>query len=112
MRYRQDLQVALRNRYARLLQTGYQPYGQELRLVRDWIAAQPALAAIVRAAVGASPDLSVDEWLEHSGSRGVTWPDGVDERSRAALVWLLMSEAADGKRDARELGFAFPASET
>lgn len=107
MRYRQDLQVALRNRYARLLQTPFQAYAQELRLVRDWIAAQPALAAVVHAAVDASPDLSVEAWLEGSGRRGLTWPDGVDERSRAALVWLLMNEAADGTRDATQLGYAF-----
>lgn len=105
MKYRQDLQVRLRNRYARLIQTAYQPYPHELRLICDWIRQQPALSAIIDAAVAANPGLSVDDWLA-SGSRrsGLTWPDGVDERGRAALVWLLMDDIASGKRDVMQVG--------
>lgn len=105
MKYRQDLQVRLRNRYARLVQTGYRPYPHEMRLVRDWIRQQPALSAIVDAAVAANADLSVEEWLATGNRRsGLTWPAGVDERGRAALVWLLMDDIADEKRNAEQVG--------
>jgi hypothetical protein len=104
MKYRQDLQVRLRNRYARLIQTAHQPYPHEMRLVCDWIRSQPALSAIVDAAVSANPDVSVEEWLV-SGSRrsGLTWPEGVDERGRAALVWLLMDDISRGKRNVMQV---------
>lgn len=106
MRYRQDLQVALRNRYARLLQTASRPYAQETRLVRDWILAQPALAALVRAAVDTVPELTVAGWLSDTEGygRGLQWPDGINETGRVALVWLLMGEIADGLRDPGMVG--------
>jgi hypothetical protein len=104
MKYRQDLQVALRNRYARLVQAPFQTYPTEVRMIREWIAGQPALAAIADAAVAACPTPAFAEWLEQCvGMRNLSWPG--DERSRAALVWQLMNQVAQDPASTGDLGW-------
>lgn len=46
MRYQQDLQVAIRERLRRLHGAHWEDLFYTVRLVRDWIAGQPSLAAI------------------------------------------------------------------
>lgn len=104
MKYRQDLQIALRSRYARLVQTGFRPYDHEVRIVRDWIAAQPALRSIVEAATAAAPEPGVDEWLAIcEAEQGLVWPGG--EQGRAALVWGLMCRIADAELSSRQVAW-------
>lgn len=62
MKYERDLQVDLRNRYARLVQTGFETYDQEIGIICSWVERQPSLKAILDNALnrpGVSGDLLV-----------------------------------------------------
>lgn len=94
MRYQQDLQVALRDRYRRLMVAGFADIGHEIRLVTNWISTQPALRAIL--AEAGDPGLDFDAWeqsLVQGGSERL-WPTGT-ETGRASLIWRLMRHIAD-----------------
>lgn len=102
MKYRQDLQVALRNRYARLIQTEFRSYEDEVRIVREWLLGQPALRSIVEA-MPADLEPTYEVWLQECVQvRRLWWPGGEDVRAR--LVWELMSRIALGEVDLSRTG--------
>jgi hypothetical protein len=102
MRYQQDLRVNLRDRLRRLMVANWEDAGQEVRLVTDWIAGQPALRAILTEAELAEPGLDHDSLvaaLQGTGglARHFRWPSE-KEAGRADLVWHLMRRISDDDR--------------
>jgi len=98
VRYQQDLQVALRDRYRRLMVASFEDISHEIRLVINWITTQPALRAILAEAERGEPELDFDAWeqslMQYSGER--LWPTGT-EAGRASLIWRLMRRVADAE---------------
>lgn len=93
----QDIQLALRQRYRRLLSAPGPSYDQELILVVGWIRNQPALGGILAEAELAETVTGVDEWLATFNGYhgyGVSWPSETEE-GRASLTWRLMQSLAD-----------------
>jgi hypothetical protein len=100
MRYQQDLQVALRDRFRRLMIAHYSAAGHEIRLVVDWIAKQPALRAALVQAEHTEPDIDADAFAAYLRSvfgGTFAWPTQTDD-GRAALVWRLMQRIAEEDR--------------
>jgi len=60
VRYQQDLQVALRDRYRRLIVAGYATLGQEIPLVAGWDGDHAALRRILDEAEAAVRELAFD----------------------------------------------------
>jgi len=109
VRYQQDLQVALRDRYRRLIVAGYATLGQEIQLVAGWIGDQAALRGILEEAERAEPDLDFDTWEKDlTVSQIFRWASQT-EAGRATLAWKLLRHIADNPADtARDavLGYA------
>jgi hypothetical protein len=109
VRYQQDLQVALRDRYRRLVVAGHTTLGQEIQLVADWVANQPALRGILEEAERAEPGLDFDTWEKTlTVSPIFSWASQTEE-GRATLAWKLLRCIADNPADtARDavLGYA------
>lgn len=99
MRYRQDLQVALRERYRRILTENFMTAGSRIRLIVDWIEKQPALRAILAEAAHAEPVLHFDAF-HASITRDFSWPCST-EAGRATLVWQLLQHIAEDVRTGR-----------
>jgi len=100
VRYQQDLQVGLRDRYRRCVTAGFQTLIYEVRHLRQWIESSPALAGILSAAARAEPELDIESWWGSVNSRqGVGWPSKT-EAGRAWLAWRLVCRMADD--DSRE----------
>jgi len=103
MRYRQDLQVSLRDRLRRIMVADCGDAGHEVRLVADWIAQQPTLRAILAEAEQAEPGLAHDSLVtslqERLGGLGrqFRWP-GQTETARADLIWNLMQRISSDYR--------------
>lgn len=95
MRYQQDLQVKLRQRFRKMMTASYGSASYEVRQVVEWIENQPALRAILADAALTEPDLDLDAF--HQGferMRGhLIWPARTEE-GRATLVWDLMKRHA------------------
>lgn len=115
VRYQQDLQVALRDRYRRLMVVGFADISHEIRVVTNWITSQPALRAILMEAERGEPELDFDAWeqslVQHSGER--LWPTET-EAGRASLIWRLMRHIADAEVAGEAYpvqGYAFALSE-
>jgi hypothetical protein len=98
VRYEQNLQVQLRERYRRLYKTDFSVYGRELGYFQNFIMSTPALRAIVENLERAEADLDADKWVSENFSyQGYDWPPS--EAGRAKIVWWLMgqwSQAPDG----------------
>lgn len=104
MRYQQDLQVALRDRFRRLMTTGYGTYAHELSLVCDWIRGQPALRSIISEVASAEQDVDAGEWIKNlKGRSSLHWPT-TTEAGRARLIWELLQEMT-GLGDRATLNF-------
>lgn len=87
MRWRQDLQVKLRNRYRALYTADAYRIARQIDLVVDWISNQPALAYILDEARLAEAVPSYDEWSCGWGHRGLwEWPTKT-EAGRAVFIW-------------------------
>ena len=103
MRYRQDLQVSLRDRLRRIMVADCGDAGHEVWLVTDWIAQQPTLRAILAEAEQAEPGLAHDSLVtslqERLGGLGrqFRWP-GQTETARADLIWNLMQRISSDYR--------------
>lgn len=105
MRYQQDLQVGLRERLRRLMTQGHSTYSHEVGLVIDWIEKQTLLRLILDSAQENSPDISVDSWLELCATnRRLTWPSGLSEEGRAALIWQFLQQVIDDSELPRRVG--------
>src|SRR5262245_44977769 len=90
VRWRQDLQVKLRNRYRALYTADSHRIAREIDLVVGWISGQPALAYILEEAQQAETAPSYDEWRSNFAHRGLwEWPTKT-EAGRAVFVWDLL----------------------
>jgi hypothetical protein len=99
MRWRQDLQVKLRNRYRALYTADGHRIAREIDLVGDWIAGQPALAYILEEARLAEPVPSYDDWASGLSHRGMwEWPTKT-EAGRAIFVWDLLRHISASDQD-------------
>src|SRR6266516_2392535 len=95
MRYRQDLQAALRKRYKRLKAASAWDITHEVGLVTNWISQQSALHAILVEAERAEPGLNFEQWQMrlHVHHSGLNWPSRT-EAGQASLAWQLMQRVA------------------
>lgn len=108
MRYLEDLQVRLRDRFRRLVTAPSGAYSHEVRLILDWIAKQRPLMSVIAAAEAAAPvgDADFDEWLEAcSNARSLTWPHNFGEEGRAVLVWKLLAKLAEDPQAPWRIGY-------
>ncbi len=108
VRYEQDLQIKVRERYKRLLTSNYAAWGTTVRVTRDWIRDQRPLALLLHEAARAEPDLDPSTWVNGTlTSRGNNdWPHRT-EAGQATLCWALMEQCAndpDPKRAVLMLG--------
>jgi hypothetical protein len=101
VRYRQNLQAALRMRYKRLEASNIDDIHSEIRLVTTWISEQPTLRAILTENEHAEPWLGYDDWAERQLadlSKGLE-PAGLrpcwSDAGRACLAWCLVKRLAD-----------------
>ncbi len=112
MRWRQDLQVRLRDRYRRLYTATGSGLAHEIDLVTDWIAGQRALTHALEEArlVEAPPDPA--QWLATEAVRGRwSWPTKT-EAGRAAFVWDLLQHISASNQPIHQFLFTFSASRT
>lgn len=98
MRYRQDLQVAIRERLRKLMIAHPEDLGWEIRFVADWVANHPALRSILTAAERVEPDLDFLVWDQNlQKQRMLEWPTNT-EAGRASLIWHLLRHIAEADR--------------
>lgn len=109
MRYEQNLQVKLRERYRRLFKSSNDAYATECGYFRKFILRVPVLKAIVDSLQQFDPDLDASEWIkENIDWQGYAWPDS--EEGRAKVVWQLVGDVADGKQEPFRIAHAFTTS--
>lgn len=103
MRYEEDLQLKVRERYRKLLVSNYATWVNTLRVTRNWIRDQRQLVSLLTEATLFEPNLDSEGWakatLEIRGH--VDWPH-TTEQGQAALSWALMNQIAD-KSDYRQV---------
>lgn len=106
MKYEQNLQVKLRERYRRLYKTGQDAYVVECRYLRKFILKSPALSAIVESVERFAPEFDVAEWIDQNvNSDGYDWPDF--EEGRAKVVWQFLKDIADENVQPYQLAHSF-----
>jgi hypothetical protein len=95
VRYQQDLQVKLRQRFRVLMTTGFSTAAHEVRLAVEWIEHQPALRAILADAAKVEPTIDFDAFYNsfHHMRGRLIWPSTTEE-GRATLIWDLMKRHA------------------
>lgn len=109
MRYQQDLQLALRDRYRRLVVAEYSTIGYEIRLVAGWISGQPALRGTLAEAERVEPGLDFDTWEKGLATTPIFSWASETEAGRATLAWKLLRHIANDPADAARnavLGYA------
>jgi hypothetical protein len=107
VRWQQDLQVKLRDRYKRLYTVSGGGLAHEIDLVVGWISTQRALGYILEEArlVEAPPD--PEEWLAKEASRGLwDWPTKT-EAGRAAFVWDVLRHISASTMPIHQFLFTF-----
>jgi hypothetical protein len=97
MRYQQDLQVQLRDRYRRLITSGYHNGPATLALVVGWIKQQQALQAIIAEAERASPEIDLVDFKQSMRQQEVRWVSD-SEAEQATFGWKVMVDLV-GNRD-------------
>jgi hypothetical protein len=91
VRFEQNLQVRLRERYRRLYKTDFSVYGRELGYFQNFIMSTPVLRAIVESLERVEADLDAEKWVsENFTYQGYDWPPS--EAGRAKIIWWLMSQ--------------------
>lgn len=99
MRWRQDLQVKLRNRYRALYTADGHRIAREIDLVVDWISSQPVLAYTLEEARLAEAVPGYDGWASGLRHRGLwEWPTKT-EAGRAIFVWDLLRHISASDQD-------------
>jgi hypothetical protein len=110
VRWQQDLQVKLRDRYRRLYTVSGGGLAHEIDLVVAWISSQRALVYILDEArlTEAAPD--AEQWLATKTSRGQwDWPTKT-EAGRAVLVWDLLQHISASTMPIHQFLFTFSTS--
>lgn len=109
MRYEQNLQVKLRERYRRLFKTSHDGYATECRYLRDFILRVPTLKAIVESLQEFDRSLDAHQWIaDKFDFRGYEWPDS--EEGRAKVVWQFLNELAAGDHEPFQVARVFATS--
>jgi hypothetical protein len=109
MRAQEDLRVAVRERFRRLMTAHYEDFIHQIELTANWVGEQPALVAILVAAEQVEPDLDYDGWLKLLTNRRMSWPARTEE-GKATLAWRLMKQIPTDEiniQDTRMILFAF-----
>lgn len=105
MRYEQNLQAQLRERYRQLFKSGFVAYRRHMEYLRQFIVKTPVLAAIVESIQRSESDLDPDQWFrEHFQFNGYDFPES--EVGLAKLVWRIMERIASGELDALQVSFS------
>jgi hypothetical protein len=97
VRYHQDLQVQLRERYRRLMTSNHRNGQDELVLVTGWINQQSALRAIITEAEKVSPEIDIEDFKQTMQTQGETRWSSDSEEERAVFGWKVMTDLAGGK---------------
>lgn len=104
MRYEQNLQAQLRERYRQLFKAGFVAYRQHTNYYRQFILKTPVLAAIVENIQRLEPDIDPDQWYrEHFQFNGYDLPES--EAGLAKLSWRIIERIASGELDALQVSF-------
>lgn len=103
MRYEEDLQLKVRERYRKLLISNYATWISTLKVTCNWIRDQRQLVSLLEEASLFEPNLDLEGWAQESLTvRGhVDWPH-TTEQGQASLSWTLMNEIAT-KSDFRQV---------
>ncbi|MFG2792893.1 hypothetical protein [Streptomyces sp. NPDC048419] len=97
MKYQQDLHIAVREQFRRLMTASHTTSSHEVRLVVAWINKQPALLGLLAEAGREEPDVDAQYETFTQGlgpAEQFSWPSNTEE-GRATLVWRLMQEVAE-----------------
>src|SRR5690242_1683838 len=98
------MQLALRERYRRLMVADYATAGQEVLFAAGWIEKQPVLRGILAEAERAEPDLDFESWEKNLATAQIfSWACRTEE-GRATLAWKLMQRLASAGADAARDG--------
>jgi len=110
VRYQQDLQAKLRQRFRKTMTATDGSASYEVRQAVEWIEGQAVLRAILASAALTEPDLDADAFHQSfDGMRGfLTWPSRTED-GRATLVWDLMKRlaAADTSGNGEDLSLHY-----
>jgi hypothetical protein len=110
VRWQQDLQVKLRDRYRRLYTVSGGGLAHEIDLVVAWISSQRALVYILDEARLAEAPPDAEQWLTTETSRGQwDWPTKT-EAGRAVLVWDLLQHISASTMPIHQFLFTFSTS--
>jgi hypothetical protein len=109
VRWQQDLQVKLRDRYKRLYTVSAGGLAKEIDLVVAWIADQRALVYILDEARLAEGPPDAETWLEEARRGQWDWPTKT-EAGRAVLVWDLLRHISVSTTRIDQFLFRFSAS--
>lgn len=94
MKYQQQLQVAVRERFRRLMTASPDSASHEVHLTVTWIKGKPALRGLLEGAGRAEPGLDWEQFRQGLTHRGqFAWTSRTEE-GRAFLIWGLMQEIA------------------
>lgn len=105
MKYQQNLQVRLQERFKRLFKADYNIYPREVQYFVDFVDKTPALRSMVQMIERSLPDLDPAAWVQqHFGHREYDWPDS--EIGRAKVAWHLLTRWAEGPEDPKNLAVA------
>jgi hypothetical protein len=110
VKYQQDLQVKLQERYRRLYKAGSNAYEHEARYLCEFIRSVPSLSFLVDAIERSEPDLDPAQWkADHIGWNNFGLPP--TEAGRAKLCWFLLNEFAEAGHLSLAVGQAVDAGE-
>lgn len=105
MRYQQDLQVGLRDRFRRLMTARHDTYSHETGLVISWISAQAPLRSVLTDIETAPAEGDFDAWMAQMGDHGgMSWASRT-EKGRAQHIWRLMQALAADENLPRQIAW-------
>lgn len=112
MRWRQDLQVKVRERYRRLYSAGGESLAQEIDLVAAWLSQQPALMYEIEEARLREVPPDPQEWLAAEARRGRwDWPTAT-EAGRAVFSWDLLRYISSSAPAINQWAFVLSSAQT
>jgi len=99
MRWQQDLQVKLRNRYRSLYTADFHRIPREIDLVVAWISSQLALTYMLEEARLIEAIPTYDDWISAQHGRGLwEWPTKT-EAGRAVFIWDLLRHMSESDQE-------------
>lgn len=109
MKYRQDLQVRLQERYRRLYKANINNANEQFQYFLAWIDAEPELHALVESIDRACPDFDSAAWYKTEGeqSRRGAFRLPPKEAEMAKLVLWIVRRIATGEFSAVDVAWTF-----